>query len=208
MVLYFDLCIHACSVAKSCPSLWDPVNCSLPGSFINGILSARILVWLPFIPPEDLPDPGIKPMCLVSPALAGRFFTTELPGKPQRRHTNVPANWHTNWCLISLIKEMQIKITMRCHTHQSEWPSLKSLWIINTGEDVEKQEVFCMVGGNINWGSHYGGQYVRSLKTKNRATIWSWNFTPGHICRENFHLKRYMHPVFIAALFKIAKIWK
>ena len=31
---------------------------------------------LPFLFPGDLPDPGAKP------ALAGRFFTTELPGKP------------------------------------------------------------------------------------------------------------------------------
>ena len=35
---------------------------------------------LPF-PPGDLPDPGIEPMSLVSPALAGGFFTTEPPGK-------------------------------------------------------------------------------------------------------------------------------
>ena len=28
-------------------------------------------------PPGDLPDPGIKPMSPASPALAGRFFTTE-----------------------------------------------------------------------------------------------------------------------------------
>ena len=34
---------------------------------------------LPFPSPGDLLDPGIKP---VSPALAGGFFTTELPGKP------------------------------------------------------------------------------------------------------------------------------
>ena len=34
---------------------------------------------LPFPSPGDLPDPGIK---LISPALAGRFFTTEPPGKP------------------------------------------------------------------------------------------------------------------------------
>ena len=34
---------------------------------------------LPFPSPEDLPDPGIE---LTSPALAGRFFTTEPPGKP------------------------------------------------------------------------------------------------------------------------------
>ena len=34
---------------------------------------------LPFPPPRDLPDPGIYP---ASPALAGRFFTTEPPGNP------------------------------------------------------------------------------------------------------------------------------
>ena len=34
---------------------------------------------LPFPSPGVLPDLGIKP---VSPALAGIFFTTELPGKP------------------------------------------------------------------------------------------------------------------------------
>ena len=35
---------------------------------------------LPFPPPGDLPNPGIEP---ASPALAGRFFTTETPGKPK-----------------------------------------------------------------------------------------------------------------------------
>ena len=35
---------------------------------------------LPFPSPGALPDPGIEP---ASPALAGRFFTTELPGKPR-----------------------------------------------------------------------------------------------------------------------------
>ena len=33
-------------------------------------------------PPGDLPDPGVEPMCLMPPALAGRFFTTVTPGKP------------------------------------------------------------------------------------------------------------------------------
>ena len=37
---------------------------------------------LPFPSPWDLPDPGIKPTSPASPALAGRFFTTVLPGKP------------------------------------------------------------------------------------------------------------------------------
>ena len=38
---------------------------------------------LPFPPPGDLPDPGIQPSSPVSPALAGRLFTTEPPGKPR-----------------------------------------------------------------------------------------------------------------------------
>ena len=36
---------------------------------------------LPFPPPGDLPNPGIKPMSPASPALVGRFFTTEPLGK-------------------------------------------------------------------------------------------------------------------------------
>ena len=59
-----------------CPALCNPMDCSLPGSSVHGILQARILEW-------DLPDPEIEPQSLVSPALASRFFTTRAPlGKP------------------------------------------------------------------------------------------------------------------------------
>ena len=33
--------------------------------------------------PGDLPDPEIEPMSVAPSALAGRFFTTEPPGKPR-----------------------------------------------------------------------------------------------------------------------------
>ena len=52
---------------------------------------------------------------------------------------------------------MQIKMTMSLH--QSERPSLKSLQIRNAGEGVEKREASYIVGGNVNWSSHYGEQY-------------------------------------------------
>ena len=47
----------------------------------EGFPRPRILEWvgLPFPPLGDLPDPGVEP---VSPALAGKFFTTETAGKP------------------------------------------------------------------------------------------------------------------------------
>ena len=38
---------------------------------------------LPFLTPEDLPNPGIEPASLVSLALAGGFFTTAPPGKQE-----------------------------------------------------------------------------------------------------------------------------
>ena len=69
-------------VAQSCPTLCDLVDRSPPGSSVHGILQARILEWLPFLPPGDLPDPGVGPESPASPVLADRFFTTESPGKP------------------------------------------------------------------------------------------------------------------------------
>ena len=48
---------------------------------------------LPFPSPGDLPKPGIKPTSLVSPALAGIFFTTEPPGNPI--HTHICAHIYT-----------------------------------------------------------------------------------------------------------------
>ena len=46
--------------------------------FVHGIFLAKILEWVAIFSPGDLPNPGIES---VSPALAGQFFTTELPGK-------------------------------------------------------------------------------------------------------------------------------
>jgi len=43
---------------------------------------------LPFPSPGDLPNPEIEPTPLISPAWAGRFFSTESPGK-------LPANPYT-----------------------------------------------------------------------------------------------------------------
>ena len=50
---------------------------------------------LPFSKPADLPDPGIEPVSPESPALAGRFFTTEPPGKPLILEKK-PSKWVLN----------------------------------------------------------------------------------------------------------------
>ena len=64
-------------VTQSCPTLCDPMNCSPPGSSVHGILKQEYWSGLLFLPPGHLPNPGIKPVSLMSPALAGKFFTTD-----------------------------------------------------------------------------------------------------------------------------------
>ena len=65
--------------AYSCPALvtWWSVAHQAPLSM--GFSRQEHWSGLPFPNQGDLPDPGIEP---ASPALAGRFFTTEPPGKP------------------------------------------------------------------------------------------------------------------------------
>ena len=70
-------CVRAFSVIQSCPTFCDPMYCSPLGSSVHRILQARILEGLPFPPPGDLPNPGIKPVSSKPPTLADGFFTTE-----------------------------------------------------------------------------------------------------------------------------------
>ena len=72
---YRETGMSAAKLLQSCPVLCNPMNCSLPGSSVHGILQARVLEWLPCPPLGDLSDLGIE-SCLMCPALAGEFFTT------------------------------------------------------------------------------------------------------------------------------------
>ena len=57
-----------------CLSLCNPIDCSLPGSSVHGILQ-KYWSGLPCPPSGDLPNTGIKSMPLISPALAGGYFS-------------------------------------------------------------------------------------------------------------------------------------
>ena len=59
----------------------------------------------------------------------------------------------------SLLEKFKSKLKWDIASHQSEWPSSKSLQTINAGESVEKRVCSCTVGGNVNWNSNYGRQY-------------------------------------------------
>ena len=79
---YFDhgLYVHACCHSIMSDSL-QPIGRSLQTSFSMEFSRQEYWSGLPFPTPGDLPDPGIKLVCLAFPALAGGFFTTVPPGK-------------------------------------------------------------------------------------------------------------------------------
>ena len=93
--------VWVCLVIQSCLTLCDPMDHSLPGIFVHGILQARMLeceahqappftgffrqeYWngLSWPPPWDLPNLGIK---LRSPALQEGFYHLNHQGNPRIR---------------------------------------------------------------------------------------------------------------------------
>ena len=68
-------CVHV-KLLQSCSTLRDPMDCSLPGSSVHGILQARILELVAMPYSRGSSNPEIEPTYLKSPTLAGRFFTT------------------------------------------------------------------------------------------------------------------------------------
>ena len=64
---------------KSCPTLGDTMDCSLPSSSVHGILRARIPTWIAVASSRGSSQP--KDWTCVS-YIAGGFFTSEPPEKP------------------------------------------------------------------------------------------------------------------------------
>ena len=69
---------------QSCPTLCDPMDCSLSDSPVHGILQAKILEWIPS--PGDLPDPEIE---LRSPTFQANSLPSEPPRSPSRGRGHV-----------------------------------------------------------------------------------------------------------------------
>ena len=63
-------------VAQSCPTLYNSMDCSLPGSSVHGILQARISERVAIPSSKDLPNSGVESG---SPALQADSLLSEPP---------------------------------------------------------------------------------------------------------------------------------
>ena len=132
-------------VAQSCPILCEPLYCSLPGSSIQGILQARILqqVAMPFF-------------------LQGIFLKDDIQ----------MAKKHMKRCsTLLLVREMQIKTTMRFHLTLVRMAIIKKSANNKCWKGLGRKKGTLLHVRDVNWYNHFGEQYGGSLKTKNKANI-------------------------------------
>ena len=86
-----ELCMHAQLLSHV--QLWDPMDCSLPGSSVHGISQARILEWIAmsFSKGSSWSRDRTSISCI-----AGKLFTTESPGKPKGTVDNAKLSFALN----------------------------------------------------------------------------------------------------------------
>ena len=150
---FFSLPIHCCCclVVKSCPTLCNPMDCSPPGPSLS-VGSSRQECWseLPFPSPGDLPRPGIKPVSL---ALAGRFFTTDPPGKPLPTHSRC---WLSTYCILdTLYYILLVSGSIHYWILYTRYSSIH-YWILDTLQDdrIPNRVCFCPAVTLTCWRVH------------------------------------------------------
>ena len=76
--ILYTLCVHTCFVTQSCLTLWNPMNCSPPGSSVYWIFQARMLEWVAI----SYSMRSFRPRDWTHISCIDRWlFTTELPRK-------------------------------------------------------------------------------------------------------------------------------
>ena len=86
-------------VTQSCPTLYNPLDCSLPGSSVHGIVQARILEWVAIPFSRNLPNLGTEPGSSALQAVSS-------PSIPNNKLPCFLWTWETVYWLVSQMTKM------------------------------------------------------------------------------------------------------
>ena len=109
-----------CVCVQSLSCVWPFVASAYQAPLSMEFSRQEYWVGLPFPPPGDLSNPGIKSASLASPALAGKFFTTELPGKPSGMLLSHKKEWNRKK-ILSLTQSLVGRIWGRIGQEYQSW---------------------------------------------------------------------------------------
>ena len=79
-------------VAQSCPTLCDPMDCSLPGSSLHGILQARVLIWVSISFSRESSQPKDQTWVSCIPGKCFNLWATRV-AYSFSRESSPPRNW-------------------------------------------------------------------------------------------------------------------
>ena len=96
--------------AQSCPALCDLMDCSLPSPVSMEFSMEEYWSGLPFPTPGYLPNPGIEPASLESPAFSGGYFTTEPPGASTTSLIASPNHFDELWTNVQPLSKSKLLI--------------------------------------------------------------------------------------------------
>ena len=139
-------------VAQLCPTLCDPMDCSLPGSSVNGILQARILEWvaIPFSRGSSQPRDPTQVSCS-----AGGFFTV----------------WTTKQALLRMKSLQMVKPGLKLKQFNSKNAFFTSLLCETFSRESSDSWIF-------KWSASDGSERnVSFWSPEDVAVWWQWSLS-------------------------------
>ena len=152
----------ACPVMSDSATLWTIAH-QAPLSM--GFSRQEYWSWLPFPPPGGLPNPGVKPTSLASPALAGRFFN--LPGSIPGSERS-PGEWigYTLQCSWASLVAQLVKNP----------PAMQETWVQSLGWEDPLEKGKATPSSTLAWRIPWT---VRGV-SKSQTQLSDFHFTSLH----------------------------
>ena len=145
-------------VTQSCPTLCDPMDCSLPGSSIHGILQERILEWVAIESVCQCKRHRFnhlkKEMATAPVFLPGKFYGQKFPG-----------GLYSSWCC----RELDMTQQLSAHIHTHDQPRRSTLNFFLLGKAIKPAILWISEEIHISF-----------------ATNWNYKGSPSHYHHARF----------------------